>query len=85
MGVGNVLGVIGCVVLADELGYVLSRDRDLSRVFIVDNEGGRILKGKLARQQIEAELINPTEMDRASKQDRFTALIWMNPAGPHDN
>ncbi len=85
MGVGNVLGVIGCVVLADELAYVLSRDRDLSRVFIVDNEGGRILKGKLASRQVEAELIDPTEMDRATMQDRFTALIWMNPAGPHDD
>jgi Protein of unknown function (DUF1638) len=85
MGAGNVLGVIGCVVLADELGHVLSRDKDLSRVFIVDNEEGQILKGKLARLQVEAELVDPTELDRASKRDGFAALVWMNPAGPHDN
>jgi hypothetical protein len=73
------------VVLADELSYVLSRDKSLSRVFIVDNEAGQILKGKLARQQVDAELIGPDELNKASMQDRFTALIWMNTAGPHDN
>jgi hypothetical protein len=85
MAVGNVLGVVGCVVLADELSHVLSRDQGLGQVFIVENEEGRILKDKLSRQHIEAEMLSSSDLDRASRQDHFTVLVWMNPAGPHDD
>jgi hypothetical protein len=85
MVAGNVLGVVGCVVLADELSYVLSRDKGLSHLFVVDNEAGRILMDKLSRQHLEAELLSTSELDRASRQDGFTVLVWMNPAGPHDD
>ena len=82
MAAGNVLGVVGCIVLADELSYVLSRDRDLYRTFIVDNEEGVILQGKLARREIEAEILEPDDLERARAQDRYSVLIWMNPVEP---
>lgn len=85
MAAENVLGIIGCIVLADELSYVLSRDRDLYKTFIVENEAGEVLQEKLARRQVEAELLGLDDLGRARHQDRYSVLIWMNPAGPHDN
>jgi len=85
MAADNVLGIIGCVVLADELSYVLSRDRDLYRTFIVENEAGLVLRDKLAWHQVDAEMLTLDELDRARSQDRYSVLIWINPAGPHDN
>ncbi len=81
MAAENVLGIIGCIVLADELSCVLSRDRDLYRTFIVDNDEGAILMDKLARREIEAEMLDPGDLERARAQDRYSVLIWMNPAG----
>lgn len=80
MALGNVLSIVGCVVLADELSYVLSRDKELSRAFIIDNDEGRLLSGMLENQDIETEIIDPSEMRRASIQDRFSVLIWLNDA-----
>ncbi len=80
MALGNVLSIAGCIVLADELSHVLSKDKDLSRAFIVDNEEGRYLQGKLIKNDIETEIIEPSEMRRASNQDRFSVLIWMRGA-----
>ncbi len=80
MALGNVLSIVGCVVLSDELSYVLSRDKDLSRAFIIDNEEGRLLNAKLEKKDIETEIIDPGEMHRASIQDRFSVLIWLNDA-----
>lgn len=85
MAADNVLGIIGCVVLADELSHVLSRDEDLHRVFILENDAGVILKDKLARYQVDAELVTLGDLERARSQDRYSVLIWMNPAGPHDD
>jgi hypothetical protein len=83
MAADNVLGIIGCVVLADELSYVLSRDRDLHRTFILENEAGLILQDKLARRQVDAEMVTLDDLERARSQDRYSVLIWMNPAGSH--
>lgn len=85
MAAGKVLGIIGCVVLADELTYVLSRDQGLSRVFVIDNDAGRILRDKMARSQMEAVMVSPNDLDRVRSRDRYSVLIWMNPAGPHDD
>lgn len=85
MAAENVLGIVGCVVLADELSCVLSRDRDLYRTFIVENEAGEVLRDKLGRRGVEAEMLSLDELERARSQDRYSVLIWMNPAGPHDN
>jgi hypothetical protein len=82
---GNVLGVVGCIVLADELANVLSKDNHIYKVFVVDNEAGRILEDKLARYRIEPEMLRPDEFHRASVQDRYSVLIHLNNAGPHDN
>jgi len=78
----NVLGIIGCIVLADELSYVLPRDRDLYKVFIVDNEAGMVLREKLSLDRVDTELLTVNELDRARSQDRYSVLIWMNPADP---
>ncbi len=78
MALGNVLSIVGCVVLSDELSYVLSKDKDLSRAFIIDNEEGRLLSDKLEKLDIETEIIDAGEMRRASIQDRFSVLIWLN-------
>ncbi len=85
MALGNVLSIVGCVVLADELSYILSRDKDLSRAFIIDNDEGRLLSGMLKKQDIETEIIDPGEMHRASIQDRFSVLIWLNDASSCKN
>lgn len=85
MAVGNVLGIVGCVVLADELAHVISKDRDIYHVFVVDNEAGAILKDKLHRYAIEPEMVALDALERASLQDHYSVLISMNQAGPHDD
>jgi hypothetical protein len=57
MAVGNVLGIVGCTVLADESGHVLSKDSDLRKVFVVDNEGGRILEKKMTSRGLKVEVL----------------------------
>lgn len=60
----DVLGIVGCVVLADELTYVLSLDRELHGTFVVVNEAGRTLMKKLARGNHDAELVPLEGLDK---------------------
>lgn len=79
------LGIVGCVVLADELSYVLSRDRDLHRTFIVENDAGLVLRDKMARRETDCEMVAVDDLERVRSQNLFSVLAWMNPAGPHDD
>jgi hypothetical protein len=81
----NVLGVVGCTVLLDELSHVLSQDSDLGRVCIIDNEGGRLLHQKLSERGVGSELLLPGELEQTAFSERFSVLAIINPAGPHDN
>jgi hypothetical protein len=85
MAVGNVLGIVGCTVLADEIGHVLSKDSDLRKVFVVDNEGGRILEKKLTSRGLKVEVLASEDLTGIESQDENSVLIWMNMAISHDN
>ncbi len=84
---GKVLGVVGCVVLKDELAYVLSRDRSLKDIYLVNEEEGEYVANEWAHLLPEKRihLIELEEMKLPAEQEGFSTLIWMKPAGPHDN
>lgn len=48
--------MIGCLVLCDEMVYVLDRDPRIENVFIIDNPEGRTLMEKLSSTPSENAL-----------------------------
>jgi hypothetical protein len=85
MAPGNVLSIIGCTVLTDELSYVLTRDQDIEKVYIIESEGGRLFQKKLAAQGVGSEMLPAVDLDAMKSNDGYTILVDIHPAGPHDN
>ncbi len=84
---GKVLGVVGCVVLKDELAYVLSQDHDLKDIYLVNEEEGPYVAKEWVHLLPEKRihLIEMEEMNKPGEKGSYSTLIWMKPAGPHDN
>jgi hypothetical protein len=85
--VGRVLGVVCCLVLADELVHVLSRDPDVKRVFVMRGEEGDIFERKIKAVPGPAEIIPivKSELSQVSGSTGLTALVSTLRAGPHGN
>jgi len=83
----GVLGVLACPILEDELIYGMSKDGEISNVYLLDNRHAKSMKIKLARYGIEHEIINEERFLDGSypiENDGFTVVIWMMDLGLHE-
>ncbi|MDR2866275.1 MAG: DUF1638 domain-containing protein [Methanomassiliicoccaceae archaeon] len=87
MAADGVLGVMACPILEDELIYSISRDPDVSNVYVLNNRHAKSIKIKLLRNNIEHEIIDEEQYLNGSlkiKEDGYTIVIWMMDLGLHE-
>ena len=85
--VKGVLGVLACPILEDELIYSMSRDDELSHVYLLDNRHAKSIKIKLARHDIGHTVIGEDEFLSGSYKvpnDRYIVVIWMMDLALHE-
>jgi hypothetical protein len=85
--VGRTLGVVCCLVLADELVHVISSDDEVTRVLVVKGEEGEILERKLrdGPRSFDVAMVDQAKLLRMDGDEGLTVLIRTLPAGPHNN
>ena len=83
---GN-LGMIACPILEDEMVYCLSKDEEVGKVLLLDNEHARSVKAKLTRHGIDYELCSEGDfLDGRTKlpEKGYNIAIWMMDLGLHE-
>jgi len=87
MTVSGILGVMACPILEDELIYSMSKDKDISSVYLLENRHARSIKIKLARKEIPYRIIGEEEFLDGSfciSDDGYVMVIWMMDLGLHE-
>jgi hypothetical protein len=81
----RVLGMIGCLVLGDEMAHVLESDPALENVLIVDNREGRVFMEKLCPDTTgqRVQLVNIAEL-RTMQLSAPTVIVWVKESTLHD-
>lgn len=86
MGADQVLGIIGCPILEDEIVHAVRADRGISRVVVVRSEDSANLVRKLEALNAgpPVELVEPGEVPSLGPGG-FTLLIMMKPMALHED
>ncbi|MDW5562117.1 MAG: DUF1638 domain-containing protein [Methanomassiliicoccus sp.] len=86
MPADQVLGIIGCPILEDELVYAVRGDRSISRLFVVDNEDSKNLVRKLLAldRRPPVTLIGEDEIEHLSPEG-FALLVYMKSMALHEH
>ena len=83
----GVLGVLACPILEDELIYSMSKDKEITNVYLLDNRHAKSIKIKLARKKIKHTVINEEEFLNGSykiPKKGFAIAVWMMDLGLHE-
>jgi hypothetical protein len=86
MTTNGILGIIGCPILEDEIVYVVKADRELSEVYVVENEDSRNLVRKLRERvpDTKTTLIELKDLPTL-RSDGFSIAILMKPMALHED
>ena len=83
----GVLAAIACPILEDELIYSIGKDREISKVYLLDNRHARSIKIKLKKKKIKHKVVGEEEFFSGScaiPNDSYTVVIWMMDLGLHE-
>ena len=84
MGQGR-LGIIGCPVLEDEIVYLLTSDRDLKDVFVVEDDNSEKLIQKLRAKGVPIVPIKEGDIAGLPNGAGRSVLVWMKSMGLHED
>lgn len=81
------LGIIGCRLFEDELIHLLLRDKELDRLFLIDNEDSLGLFQKLMqrRPRFETIRIEEGELSSITVPEGYSICLWIKPMALHQN
>ena len=77
------MGLIGCRLFEDEVVHVLSQDKDMDRVILVDDEESQDLERKLLSRSVEVTKIKADELPSLRAPPGLSALVWIKPMALH--
>ena len=83
----GILGAIACPILEDELIYSMSKDDELSHVYLLDNSHAKSIKIKLVRNGIPHTVVTESGFLDGScdiPRDKFVMVVWMMDLGLHE-
>ncbi len=81
----KMLGIVGCLLMEDEIVYTVSRDDDISKIYVVDNEDRRGITEKLSSAvEIPISLVAEDKLTDIPQHDGISALIWMKDMALHE-
>ncbi len=84
MAIEGRLGLIGCVLMGDEITHMISQDNDVSRVLILENEESEGIASKLSNLDVPLTMIEE-DFRQIEAPDGFEVLIWMKPMALHED
>jgi hypothetical protein len=86
MTMNGLLGIIGCPILEDEIVYAVKADRELSEVYVVENDESRNLVRKL-RTRVPGTKTVMIELEDVPtlKPEGFGVAILMKPMALHED
>jgi hypothetical protein len=86
MTAGQVLGIIGCPILEDEIVHAVRQDPGISKVVVIRTEDSENLIRKLCalEHRPPVVLIEPEQASSLSA-DGFTVLVMMKPMALHED
>jgi hypothetical protein len=82
----GILGIIGCPILEDEIVYAVKADRELSEVYVVEDENSRNLVRKLKERVpgVRTTLIGLEDMS-SLEPSGFGIAVLMKPMALHED
>ncbi len=86
MQIEGTLGIIGCNSLADEVAYLLNRDRDISQLFIISNPEGSLFQEKV-RSPLEDKscLFQEKDLGLLGHAPGLAVVLWLIPSSLHES
>jgi len=79
-----ILGLIGCRLFEDEVVHVISRDKDVDQIILVDDNESRDFQRKLkAASSVIIITVKEEELSRLSFPSGYTVLVWLKPMALH--
>lgn len=81
----KMLGLIGCRLFEDEIAYVLSKDEQVARIWVVKNEESEDLMLKLERAGVKrkARLVEEEKLPDLPQPKALTVIVWLKPMALH--
>jgi hypothetical protein len=79
------LGIISCRLFEDELVHILLRDREIERLFLVENDDSQDLFKKLKQAEPRFEIVLVKEEDLLSitVPEGYSVNLWIKPMALH--
>ncbi|MDD1746346.1 MAG: DUF1638 domain-containing protein [Methanomassiliicoccales archaeon] len=78
------MGLIGCRLFEDEVVHVISKDKDVDNIVLVDDDESRDFERKLrASSQVNLIKVKAEELQTLSFPPGFTVLVWLKPMALH--
>lgn len=83
---GGVLGIIGCPILEDEVVYAVSRDAEVRKVYVIENEDSKNLLRKLEKLPDKPPIVRITmdHLDLLGDGNGFRVLVLMKSVALHE-
>jgi hypothetical protein len=82
---GDMLGIIGCSVLQDELIYVLNKDTELKRIHVIESDTSKrfVERARLKLPNLEIGTVSFAEIHDLRKEEGFGILLEMKTTSLH--
>lgn len=78
------LAIIGCPVLEDEIVYLLSSDKGLKDIFVVEDDHSEKLIRKLSQKGVGIVPITEEGISALPESDGRSVVVWMKSMGLHE-
>jgi hypothetical protein len=81
------LGIVGCRMFEDEISYIISKDKEISNIFVVENDDSPDLVKKLHSVSLKGAIstINEKDLTSIPKTGKLSVLIWIKPMALHSS
>ncbi len=79
----RLLALIGCRLFEDEVVHVLSEDKDINSVFLVDDEQAKDLSRKLDNTHLKTVKVKEEQLAELVAPPGFSVIVWLKPMALH--
>jgi len=83
-----VLGIVGCQVLEDEMAYVVSHDKDVKQVMIIDGTEEKTIADKIrsmAPDKMVMSFGEEFDLKHYQLSPELSVILWLKPIGLHQS
>jgi len=84
---GEVVGILGCTILQEELLYVLKTDPDLNNVVVIENEQSVKFLPRIRQElpNIKIHVAKMEDLDKVANLDGFSVFLMLKTTSLHRN